>query len=149
LASAIVSGAQMRGITLAQADRFESMTGKGVTGHVDGHAGALGNKTLMDSLGVDASALARQAEVLRVDAQTVMFVAIDGTPAGLLGVADPIKETTPDAIKWLHRDGVRLVMVTGDSRTTADAVGRKLGIDQVFAEVLPDQKVDFVKRLQA
>jgi Cu+-exporting ATPase len=103
----------------------------------------------MDALNVKGNELAAEAESLRADGQTVMLVAVDGAPAGLIGVADPIKESTPLAIEALHRDGVRIVMLTGDSRTTANAVARKLGIDQIVAEVLPDQKVDVVKRLQA
>ena len=148
LAAAIVKGAEARGLALVNAEGFESITGKGVKGRVNGRTVALGNRALMESLGIDARALAERAEGLRADAQTVMFVAIDGGAAGLLGVADPIKESTPDAIRELHRDGVRLVMLTGDSRTTADAVAKKLGIDDVMAEVLPDQKADKVKRLQ-
>ena len=149
LAAAIVKGAEARAIALTQVEGFESVTGKGVTGRVGGRAVALGNKSLMESLHVDTASLAAQAESLRADGQTVMFVAVDSKAAGLVGVADPIKESTPAAIESLHRDGVRLVMLTGDSRTTADAVARKLQIDQVIAEVLPDQKVEVVKRLQA
>jgi Cu+-exporting ATPase len=148
LAAAIVKGAEKQGIALASADRFESLTGKGVTGLVDGRQVALGNKALMDELGVDVRELTGQAELLRADGQTVMFVAADNSPVGLVGVADPIKESTPAAIEWLHREGVRLVMLTGDSRATADAVARKLRIDRVVAEVLPDQKVHVVKQLQ-
>jgi Cu+-exporting ATPase len=103
----------------------------------------------MDHIGIDVAASAAEAEALRAEGQTVMFVAIDGRLAGLIGVADPIKESTAEAIDALHSEGVRIVMVTGDSRTTADAVARKLAIDEVIAEVLPDQKVDVIKRLQA
>ena len=149
LAAAIVKGAEARGLKLANAEGFESVTGKGVQGRVDGRTVALGNQALMGSLGIDARTLAERAEGLRTDAQTVMFVALDGMAAGLVGVADPIKDSTLDAIESLHRDGVRIVMLTGDSRTTADAVAKKLGIDDVMAEVLPDQKADKVKRLQA
>ena len=149
LAAAIVKGAETRGLALTSAEGFESITGKGVKGRVDGRTVSLGNKARMESLGIDARALTERAEAFRADAQTVMFVAIDGAAAGLVGVADPIKESTPDAIAALHREGVRLVMLTGDSRTTADAVARTLGIDDVMAEVLPDQKADKVKRLQA
>jgi Cu+-exporting ATPase len=149
LAAAIVKGADSRGLALASVEGFESVTGKGVKGRVDGRDVSLGNRALMESLGIDARALAERAEGLRADAQTVMFVAIDGTAAGLIGVADPIKESTREAIETLHREGVRLVMLTGDSQTTADAVATKLGIDEVMAEVLPDQKADKVKRLQA
>jgi P-type Cu+ transporter len=148
LAAAIVNGAVERGLNLAGASAFQSVTGKGVTGDVEGRRVALGNAALMETLRLDVSGLAGQAETLRADGQTVVFVAVAGVPAGLIGVADPIKDSTPAAIESLHHDGVRLVMVTGDSRTTADAVARKLGIDQVIAEVLPDQKVDVVKRFQ-
>ena len=148
LAAAIVAGAEARGVGIPSAEEFDSITGKGVTGQVDGRRVALGNRALLTQLGVDPGALAEQAETLRADGQTVMFVTVDGRPAGLLGVADPIKETTPQAIETLHRAGVRIVMLTGDSRTTAEAVAGKLGIDEVVAEVLPDQKVDAVKRFQ-
>jgi Cu+-exporting ATPase len=103
----------------------------------------------MDELGVPAAAFAEGAESMRADGETVMFVSVDGRLAGLLGVADPIKDTTPQAIQHLHREGVRVTMLTGDSRTTAEAVADKLGIDEVVAEVLPDQKADVIKRLQS
>jgi len=148
LAAAIVKGSEDRGVRPGEASGFESFTGKGVRGTVDGRVVALGNRSLMSQLGVELGALADEAEALRADGQTVMFVAVDGAPAGLVGVADPIKESTPEAIRALHREGIRVVMLTGDSRTTAEAVARKLGIDDVVAEVLPDQKVDVVKRLQ-
>jgi Cu+-exporting ATPase len=148
LAAAIVAGAEERKIELAKAEDFASHTGKGVTGRVDGRVVALGNRALLDELHLDPGPLAAPAEALRADGQTVMFVAIDGGLAGLLGVADPIKATTPEAIRQLHEDGIRVVMLTGDSRTTAEAVGRKLGMDEVVAEVLPAQKVDAVKRFQ-
>jgi Cu+-exporting ATPase len=149
LAAAIVRGAQERGVALGNAERFESMTGKGVKGRVGGRDVALGNRALLEHLGLDIGSLSTSAEELRRDGQTVMFIAIDGKAAGLVGVADPIKDNTPGAIAALHRDGVRIVMLTGDSTTTAQAVARKLGIDEVIAEVLPDQKADTVKRLQA
>jgi len=149
LAAAIVKGAEERDVALAQADAFESVTGKGVKGRVDGHQVALGNRTLMETLGVDAGHLVARAEELRADGQTVMFVALDNEPAGLVGVADPIKESTPEAIRTLHDEGVRIVMVTGDSKTTALAVARELGIDDVMADVLPDEKTDRVKQLQS
>lgn len=148
LAAAIVQGAEARGVELAQAEDFDSVTGKGVKGRVDGREVALGNRALMESLGVDAAHLAARAEELRADGQTVMFVAVDKKPAGLVGVADPIKESTPEAIRTLHKEGIRIVMMTGDSKTTAQAVAKKLGIDDVMAEVLPDQKADKVKELQ-
>jgi Cu+-exporting ATPase len=149
LAAAIVKGAEARGLTLANAEGFESITGKGVKGRVDGREVVLGNRALLDSLGVDPGGLVERAESLRADAQTVMFVAVDGRAAGLIGVADPIKESTPEAIEALHAEGVRIVMLTGDSGTTAQAVAGKLGIDEVMAEVLPDQKAAKVKQLQA
>ena len=148
LAAAIVKGAEERGVALASADTFDSITGKGVKGRVEGREIALGNRALMESLGVDAQHLAERAEELRADGQTVMLVAVDGAPAGLLGVADPIKDSTSEAIRALHADGIRIVMMTGDSATTAHAVAKKLGIDDVLAEVLPDQKAAHVKRLQ-
>jgi Cu+-exporting ATPase len=148
LAAAIVAGAEERRVPLTRAESFESVTGKGVRGRVEGHSVALGNRALFADLGVDPGDLAKTAESLRGDGQTVMFVAIDGKVAGLVGVADPIKETTPAAIRELHAEGLRLVMVTGDSRTTAEAVARKLGLDEVMAEVLPDQKAATVKKLQ-
>ncbi len=148
LAAAIVGGAQERGIMLDQAERFESVPGQGVTGEVDGHQIALGNRALLHALHVDPGALEDEAERLRADGQTVMFVAVDGRIAGLLGVADPIKPTTPAAIRALHAEGLNIVMLTGDSETTARAVARKLGLDQVIAGVLPDQKADKVKALQ-
>ncbi len=149
LAAAIVAGAQERSVELKDANAFDSWTGKGVTGEVDGHKVSLGNRALLDDLKIDAGELATKAESLRADGQTVMFVAVDGKAAGLIGVADPIKETTPEAIKQLHEEGIRIVMLTGDSRTTAEAVARKLNIDEVVAEVLPNQKVDVVKKFQA
>ncbi|MGI9067976.1 MAG: heavy metal translocating P-type ATPase [Pyrinomonadaceae bacterium] len=149
LAAAIVSGAQERGVEVVNAQSFESITGKGVKGQVDGHEVALGNRSLLDDLGIDASGLAEQAEKFRADGQTVMFGAIDGKAAGLVGVADPIKESTPEAIKQLHEERIRIVMITGDSRTTANAVAAKLNIDEVVAEVLPNQKAEIVKRFQA
>ena len=149
LAAAIVAGAQERGVSLADATAFNSLTGKGVTGEVDGRKVSLGNRALLDDLKIDAGELATKAESLRGDGQTVMFVAVDGRAAGLVGVADPIKETTPEAIRQLHEEGIRIVMLTGDSRTTAEAVARKLNIDEVVAEVLPNQKVDVVKKFQA
>ncbi len=148
LASAIVKGAEERGIALGSADAFESMTGQGVRGRVDGSQVLLGNLKLLDDAGVDAGALAERAEALRADGQTVMFVVVNNKIAGLIGVADPIKESTPEAIDQLHKDGIHIVMLTGDNRTTAEAVGRRLGIDEVIAEVLPQNKAATVKRLQ-
>ena len=149
LAAAIVKGAENRGLALGSVQGFESVTGKGVKGQVDGKAVALGNRAMLEGLGADVAELADRAEQLRTDGQTVMFVAIDGKAAGLVGVADPIKSSTAEAIAALHQDGIRIVMLTGDSKTTAEAVAKKLGIDSVEAEVLPDQKAARVKALQA
>jgi len=148
LAAAIVAGAQERSVQLTKVTSFNSVTGKGVTGEVEGHRVALGNPGLISELGIDPGELAAKAEELRADGQTVMFVVIDGQAAGLIGVADPIKENTPEAIKQLREQGVNIVMVTGDSQTTANAVAKKLGIDKVLAGLLPDEKVEAVKRLQ-
>ena len=148
LAAAIVSGAAERGIALANAEHFESITGKGVRGQVDGHAVALGNARLLADMRIDAGTHATRADAFRAEGQTVMFVVVDGVLAGLVGVADPIKDTTPEAIAQLHEEGVRIVMMTGDSRTTAEAVAKTLSIDEVLPEVLPDQKAAMVKRLQ-
>lgn len=149
LAAAILAGALDRGAQLGDLADFRSVTGKGVTGTANGRSVALGNSRLLEDLGVAAAQLTSVAEVLRRDGQTVMFVAVDAKPAGLLGVADPIKGSTLEAIQLLHREGIRIVMLTGDGRTTAEAVAKKLGIDEIIAEVLPAQKVDAVKRLQS
>ncbi len=149
LAAAIVAGAEERGAVLEVSSNFTSHTGKGVVGTVSGKTVALGNEALMEQLDVSLEQLSAAAEALRGDGQTAMFVALDGRAAGILGVADPVKATTPDAIRRLHEEGMRVVMLTGDSRTTAEAVARKLDIDEVLAEVLPDQKADVVKRFQA
>ena len=149
LAAAIVGGAEARGITLAEAREFRSITGKGVVGLVDGKRVALGNPSLLAELEVAALDLAERAEELRKDGQTVMYVVVEGAVAGLLGVADPVKRSTAEAIRLLHADGVKIVMLTGDNRTTAEAVAKKLGIDEIQAEVLPEQKGAVVKRLQA
>ena len=148
LAEAIVRGAEDRGVALLRSEEFDSITGKGVTGTVDGRSVALGNQKLFEALSIEASDLFARAESGRADGQTVMLVAIDGRGAGLIGVADPIKETSSEAIRDLHNEGVQVVMLTGDSRTTAEAVARKLGIDRVEAEVLPDRKAAIVKQLQ-
>ena len=134
---------------LVDTQSFESATGKGVTGTVGGRVVALGNVKLMNDLGIELGTRAEQAESMRADGETVMFVAVEGKLAGLVAVADPIKETTPQAIRHLHEDGVEIVMLTGDSRTTAEAVGNRLGIDEIVAEVLPDQKAEAVKQLQS
>jgi Cu+-exporting ATPase len=149
LAAAIVVGAHERGVTLSAAQDFRSVTGKGVVGTVDGQVVALGNRALLDDLHVGAGELAEKAERLRRDGQTVMFVVVNGKTVGLLGVADPIKASTFEAIQMLHEEGIRVVMLTGDNRTTAEAVARELGIDEVEAEVLPERKAEVVKRLQS
>ncbi|MDH3286619.1 MAG: heavy metal translocating P-type ATPase [Betaproteobacteria bacterium] len=148
LAAAIVGGAEERGLTLRQVTGFQSVTGKGVKGNVDGKAVAIGNRRLLESLNVDLGALDERATALRAEGQTVMFVAIENRPAGLIGVADPIKDSTPEAIRALHAEGLQVVMLTGDNRITAEAVAKKLGIDRVTAEVLPEQKTEVVKKLQ-
>jgi Cu+-exporting ATPase len=149
LAAAIVNGAEERGVMLTTAEGFRSATGKGVVGRVNGHDVALGNRYLMEDLGVALGGIPDRAEALREDGQTVMFVAVDARPAGLVGVADPIKATTPEALRLLRNSGLHIVMLTGDSRATAEAVARTLGIDDVQAEVLPDQKIAVVRRLQS
>jgi len=149
LAAAIVSGAEQRGIGLTAPKEFRSITGKGVAGRVDGRSVALGNRPMMTELGVDVSGLEGSAEALRAEGQTVMFVAADGRAAGLIGVADPIKDTTPEALSRLRAGGLRIVMLTGDSRRTADAIARTLGIEHVEAEVLPERKSEVVRDLQA
>ncbi len=148
LAASIVEAAAERGVALARATDFESLTGRGVRGVVDARAVALGNARLLEEFGVASGDAPARADALSREGQTVMFVAVDGRLAGLLGVADPIKATTPEAIRALHDEGVRVVMLTGDSRATAEAVAGRLGIDEVVAEVLPDQKAAEIKRLQ-
>ena len=148
LAEAIVRGAESRGLTLAATDDFQSITGKGVVGKVDGHDVALGNARLLRDQDVDSGDLVELADRGRAEGQTVMFVVVDGRPAGLVAVADPVKPTTKEAIDALHREGVEVVMLTGDNATTARAVASRLGIDRVEAEVLPEQKAEIVKLLQ-
>ena len=149
LAAAIVGGAEARGIVTVPVEGFQSITGKGVTGRIDGLEVALGNRKLLADMGIDASALLKQAEALEAKGQTVMFVATDGKPVGLLSVADPIKETTPEALRQLQAEGIRIVMMTGDNRTTAQSVAEQLGIDDILAEVLPQEKAAKIKELQA
>jgi Cu+-exporting ATPase len=149
LAEAIVRGAEEKGLTLVQAANFQSVTGKGVSGEVEGQTVAAGNVALLESLGIAAGDLASAANKLRDEGQTVMLVAIAGQAAGLIGVADPIKESTAEAIRDLHAAGIKIVMLTGDNQITAQAVAGKLGIDEIHAEVLPEQKVEVIKRLQA
>ena len=148
LAAAIIQGAADQGLHLSDAKNFASHTGKGVSGEVDGQVVLLGNGALLEEFKVDAGSLAEQARAMRSEGQTVMFVGIDGKIGGLLAVTDPIKKTTPEAIKQLHAEGIRIVMLTGDNKTTAEAVARKLALDEVVAEVLPDQKAAAVKKFQ-
>jgi P-type Cu+ transporter len=148
LAAAILAGASERGIAAQPAADFESHPGRGVSGTVDGARALLGNRRLMDENEMDLGGLAEDAEALRREGQTAMFIARDGKPLGVVGVADPVKESSLEAVRLLRADGVRIVMLTGDNRTTADAVARKLGIDEVQADVLPEQKKDVVERLQ-
>ena len=138
-----------RDCKLTGAQAFQSQTGRGATGQVEGRNVAIGNQSLLQDLGLEPGQLAARAEDLRREGQTVVFVVIDGRPAGLLGIADPIKESAAAAIQDLRNEGLRVIMITGDNRTTAEAVARKLGLDAVRAEVLPDQKAEEIKRLQA
>jgi Cu+-exporting ATPase len=149
LAAAIVAGAAGRGLALTDTTGFRAIAGKGVTGVVAGRGVALGNAALFAELGIDASALEARAGELRRDGQTVMLIAIDARPAGLIGVADPLKATTAEAVRALHAEGMRIVMLTGDNRATAAVVAAKAGVDDFRAEVLPDGKAAEVKRLQA
>ncbi len=149
LAEAIVRGAEARGIALAAAAEFEAATGKGVSGVVDGRSVALGNAAMLADLGLEGAALARAADARRDEGETVMFVVIDGAVAGLVAVADPVKETTPSALKELHALGFRIIMATGDNERTARAVAGRLGIDEIRADVLPEDKARIVRELQA
>ncbi|WP_270375495.1 copper-transporting P-type ATPase [Marinicauda sp. Alg238-R41] len=148
LAAAIVKGAEARGATLSDVSGFQSVTGKGVSGKVEGRDVAIGNRAMMSDLGALSPALAERANSLRAEGQTVMFVAVDNRPAGLIGVADPIKDTTPEALEALHAAGIKVVMLTGDSRGTAEAIGRQLGIDEIHADVLPEDKNRIVGELR-
>ena len=148
LAAAIVEGARERDVNLPEAQRFQSVTGKGITGLVEGREVALGNRRLMGDLGVETQSLLEQAETLRAEGRTTIYVAVDGAPAGLVAVADPIKKSAREAVAALHKEGIRIVMLTGDEATTARAVARELSIDEVVARVLPDQKLDAIKRFQ-
>jgi Cu+-exporting ATPase len=134
---------------LSEASGFQSLTGHGVTGTINGHTVAIGNLKLLADSGIDPGTLKERAEERRLEGETAVFVAIGNQAAGFLGLADPIKESAAAAVKALHEEGLRVVMLTGDSRTTALAVARKLGLDHVEAEVLPEQKAEAVKRLQA
>jgi Cu+-exporting ATPase len=148
LAAAIVKGGEERGVKIPSATDFAAEPGKGVVGSVDGRRVAVGNTALFASLGIEPADLPVRTDALRQDGQGVMLVAIDGKAAGLVAVADPIKDSAMSALKVLHAERIHVVMLTGDSRTTAAAVGRKLGIDDVVGEVLPDQKASAVKKFQ-
>jgi Cu+-exporting ATPase len=148
LAAAIVKGAEAKGLTLGTIADFRSETGKGVIGTVDGRRVAVGNVALLRALAIDPGALPADALTRRKDGQTVMLAALDGKAAGLVAVADPIKESAVEAIRMLRADGIRVMMLTGDSRATAEAIGRQLGIEDIAAEVLPHQKADVVRELQ-
>jgi Cu+-exporting ATPase len=149
LATAIVAGARERGATPAATSEFDSLTGQGVRGTVDGRRVALGNDRLLATLGLDPGGLRERATVLRQQGQTAMYAVVDGRVVGVLGVADPVKASTPEAVALLHADGIRLVMLTGDTRATAETVARGLGIDELEAEVLPDQKAATIQRLRS
>jgi P-type Cu+ transporter len=149
LAAAILSAAKERNVAVAEAKEFRSFTGKGITGMVEGRQAALGNRALLSELGIDPSALEARAKDLEADGQTVVFAAVDGKLAGIIAVSDPLKTTTRDAVKALHDQGIRVAMITGDSRTAAESVARKLGIDELNAGVLPDQKGAIIKRMQS
>ncbi len=148
LAAAIVASAKERGVELNDAAGFASITGKGVTGTIGGRAVAVGNATLLKDIGVESAQLESRADKLRRDGATAVFVAVDGRPAGIIAVADPVKATTPGALASLRADGLRIVMLTGDNRTTAQAVATKLGIADIEAEVLPEQKGAVIQRLR-
>jgi Cu+-exporting ATPase len=148
LAQAIVKAAEDRGLQLARVENFESVTGQGVHGTIGGRKVAVGNRRFMEARGAVPQALLDKAEALRAQGKTALYAAIDGRVAAVIAVADPIKETTPEAIRTLAAEGVRVVMLSGDSRKTAEAVGRQLGIGEVIAEVLPEQKVETIKALQ-
>jgi Cu+-exporting ATPase len=148
LAEAVLEGARTRGAQPAAVSGFRSLTGRGVVGRVDSRPVALGNRALLVELGIDPGPLAAEAERLAAEGQTAMFVAADGRAAGVLGVSDRIKETTPEALRALRSEGVHVVMLTGDARRTAEAVAQRLGIDEVQAEVRPDQKAEVVRRMR-
>lgn len=149
LSEAIVEGAKDREIELVKSDNFKSISGMGITGEVDGKAVAVGNLKLFESLNINALELSKKADIERSDGKIVMLVAIDSTAVGFIAITDPIKESTAEAINNLHAQGIKVVMLTGDSRTTAEIVARKLGIDEVHAEVLPEQKAEIIKEFQA
>ncbi|MFT7460678.1 MAG: Cu+-exporting ATPase, partial [Planctomycetota bacterium] len=149
LAAAIIDGAIKKGLQFSPVINFQSLTGKGITGEINGRKVAIGNARLLEDLSMDISSLIEIAKTLQRDGQTAMFVVIDEQTAGVIGVADPIKTSTPEAIELLHAEGIRIVMLTGDNRTTAEVVGKKLNIDEIHADVLPEQKVELIKQLQS
>jgi len=149
LAAAIVAGAEDRGLDVGRVTEFSSMTGRGVSGRVAGRQVVLGNPAMLQDAGIETAGLLRQAETLREAGKTAMFVAVDGKPAGLIAVADPVKASTPAAIRALHDEGVRIFMLTGDAKRTAEAVARELGIDEVIAEARPEDKAGKIAELQA
>ncbi len=149
LAAAILAAAKDRGIEIGTVTDFRSLTGKGITGHIGENTAALGNRALLADLQIPLGPLDDRAKALEAEGQTVMFVAVDGKAIGIIGVSDPIKATTAEAIDRLHRDGIRIVMLTGDSRATAESVARKLKIDSVEAQILPNQKAEIVNQLKA
>jgi Cu+-exporting ATPase len=149
LAAAVADGGTARGLRLSDAGSFESVTGKGVRGEVEGRRVAVGSRRMLEESGIDPGGLAARADELRADGQTVVFVAIDGRAAGILGVADPIKESAAEAVRKLREERLKVVMLTGDNKTTALAVARKLGLDDVRADVLPEEKGQAVKQLRA
>jgi Cu+-exporting ATPase len=149
LAQAVVKGAEERGAQLSKVEKFESVTGQGVRGEIGGRKISVGSRRFMESLGSMPASLAARADALRSQGKTALYAAIDGRTVAVVAVADPVKETTPEAIKTLQSEGVRVVMLSGDSRKTAEAVGKQLGIDEVIAEVLPEQKVEAIRSLQA
>jgi Cu+-exporting ATPase len=148
LGAAIVAAAKVNGLTLVKAQDFQSVTGRGVSGKINGKSVIAGNEQFFQQLGLPLGTLLQSAADLRREGQTVIFAAVDGRPAGVLGIADPIKPSTPQAIRELKAEGLRIVMLTGDSRATAEAVARKLGIDEFEAEVLPEKKSQVIERLQ-
>jgi Cu+-exporting ATPase len=149
LAAAVVAAAERRGLSLPPVESFQSITGRGITGRVGGRQVAVGNQALMRELGIDVAVLEARAEAQRTDGHTVVFVGIDGAPAGLMAIGDPLKHSAPDAIRALRAQGVRMVMLTGDMPTTAHAVARRLGIDEVHSEVPPDRKAEIVRQLRS
>ncbi len=149
LAAAVINGAEERKLELAEVKDFQSISGQGITGLINGRKITIGNQKLFVDMGIEMAALLQQADALRAEGQTVIFVAVDGKPAGFIGVADPIKESALQAVQALQAAGLELVMITGDSRATAEVVARKLGIARVMAEVFPEQKAEIVKQLQA